>query len=30
VRTGRHFTYSHRFWVRGHWRHFRHERFTRM
>jgi hypothetical protein len=30
VRTGRHFTYSHRFWVRGHWRHFRHPRFVHM
>lgn len=24
------FHYSHRFWVRGHWRRFRHERFTNM
>jgi len=25
---GKKFTYSHRFWVRGHWRHLKHPRFT--
>jgi len=30
LRTGRSFTYSHRFWVRGHWRHFHHPRFKNM
>jgi len=30
LKTGRHFTYSHRFWVRGHWRHLRHERFVNL
>lgn len=30
LKTGKHFTYSHRFWVRGHWRHFKHPRFTKM
>lgn len=28
LKTGGHFTYSHRFWVRGHWKHWRHERYA--
>jgi hypothetical protein len=27
LKLGRHFTYSHRFWVRGHWRHLKSPRF---
>lgn len=30
LREGRHFHYSHRFWVRGHWRHFRHSRYVNL
>jgi len=30
LKTGRHFTYSHRFWVRGHWRELRHKRFVNL
>ena len=29
IRTGGHFSYSYKFWVRGHWRHFRSDRYIR-
>lgn len=28
VKHGKHFSYSHKFWVRGHWRHFQSERYV--
>lgn len=28
IKTGRHFNYSHRFWVRGHWRHLKSKVFV--
>jgi len=27
MKTGRHFTYGHRFWVRGHWHHYYHPKW---
>ena len=30
ITSGNKFTYSHRFWVRGHWRHYHNKRFTYM